>query len=125
MRIYAVVFYTSQSHTLTDVFVEFICDKDYDFTLEGVQSVNLKEDYPAFAEMSYDEDEDYVKFICKMKDLKDTDNIQAMVDAGVLEMEEEGPVGEIDADYYMQSFLDDGWVLAPAEDYQLLDLDLD
>ena len=125
VRIYAIVFYTSKSHTLTDLTVEFVCDKEYDYTLEGIRSVGLEVDYPGFAETYYDEDDDYVKFICKMHDLKDTDHLQAMIDSEILVIEDDGPVGEIDADYYMQSYLDDGWVLAPAEDYQLLDLSLD
>lgn len=122
VRIYEIVFYGSDTHTLTDLTEEYVFDKSCGYTLESVRGAGFESDFPSFTECSYAEDDDYVMFICKMKDLKNVSHLQALVDVGFLSVADGGRVdGPFDADYYMDSVLALGWEEASMLDYSLLD----
>lgn len=126
-RVFEIVFYGGDTHTLTDIIDEYVFDKSYGYTMESVRAANFESDFPSFAETSYAETDEYVMFICKMKDLKDVSRLQALVDVGFMSKSDGGSVsGAIDADHYMDSVTAlDGWEKASPLDYSLLDFDLD
>lgn len=127
LRVFEIVFYGADTHTLTDITEEYVFDKSYGYTMEGIRAADFESDFPSFAETSYAEDDEHVMFICKMKDLKDVSHVQALLDSGFLSKPGGGRAeGALDADYYMDSVLAlDGWESASALDFSLLDFKLD
>ena len=122
IRIFEIVFYGSDTHILTDITDEYILDKSYGYTMEDISEAGLEDEFPSFAEISYAEDDEYVIFICKMKDLKDVSRLQALVDYDFLTLTDgDCATKSLDADSYMDSVLALGWEEASMQDYNLLD----
>ena len=111
-RVFVIVYYGSDTHSLTDITVEYVYEKSSGYTLDGIKSADFSSAFPSFAELSYSEDQNYVIFTSKMKNLKNAQRIQALVESQKADV--------IDADSYMQSFLDSGWQEASYQDYSIL-----
>lgn len=120
-RVFVIVYYGSDTHSLTDITVEYVYEKSSGYTLDGIKSADFSSAFPSFAELSYSEDQNYVIFTSKMKNLKNAQRIQALVEKDLLVLDEPGSKPDvIDADSYMQSFLDSGWQEASYQDYSIL-----
>ena len=122
LDVYNVIFYGKDSHLLKDLYVEYVCDKEWGYTAEGIDLDEMKEYYPLFAEISVEDYENYVVLIVKMKDLNSKERIKALVDKGVIELIENADADVLDADFLYKSYIDIGYTDAPITDYELLDL---
>lgn len=125
VRDFVIIYYGNDTHALTGMTVEYVYEKSFGYTIEDVQNADFSPYFPAFAEFSCSEDDDYVIFTSRMKDLKDEDHLRVMVSAGLITLETDsiGSVGYADADSLMQSFLANGWQEASMVDYEILHFD--
>ena len=121
--VYAIVYYGNDTKLMTGLTVEYVYEKSSGYTLADIQAADFGPYFPAFAEFSYSEDDSRVFFTSRMKDLKDASRVQALVDADFVVLEPGVSAGPIDADSYMQSFLDSGWKTADLTDYSFLHFD--
>ena len=105
------VFYDSGSHFVRDIIMEYAYAKANGFTIEGIKNVDFSGSFPELAEFSYDEDDEYVFFISKMKDLDNLERIYALEEAGLISLPEntESSASALDSDFLLQSFRNSGW----------------
>lgn len=115
--------YGHDTHIVKELVYIFRCAKSEGYIREDLERSSFRDLFPAFAEYEIYDDDGFWTCLVHLKDIDSAEKLSMMIDKELITSEEENSVlNGIDADYYIQSILDQGGRVASFSEISLLHL---